>query len=307
MRAYVLSGLLKWGWIILTAGSKALWAQVSFDSDDPQYFQKYGLPYQKVHTKLSEALRRPGEVVKLKLKDEYIPDKVSRLSRLVNLQILDLDNVFLEELPEALGHMPQLLILVSRRNRIKKINPGLARAGSLMYMELYGTALDSLPSSLSRLTRLELLRVGPNYADTLRLSPQLARLHSMRDLQFLDCNLYQFPEWITALPRLERLVLIRCQLDTVNVSLKHMSHLKAIDLSGNRFRVLPRPLLDVPNLEYLGLRDNQLVELPEHLLFLRKLQTLDVRGNPIRPDNLRLLRLALPRCRILWEPPGASR
>lgn len=307
MRTDLLTRILIGGWSLLWGGDNALWAQVSFDSDDPQYFQKYGLPHQKVYTGLSEALRRPGDVVKLKLKDVYLPDKVSRLSRLVNLQILDVDNVYLEELPEALGHMPQLFILVSRRNRIKKISPGMARAGSLMYMELYGTALDSLPGFLSRLTRLELLRVGPNYSDTLRLSPQLARLTSLRDLQFFDCNLYQFPDWVTALPRLERLVLVRCQLDTLGISLKHMTHLKALDLSGNRIRVFPRSLLDVPNLEYLGLRDNQLVELPEHLLLLKRLQTLDLRGNPIHPDNLRLLRLALPRCRILWEPPGSGR
>ncbi|MCS6980365.1 MAG: leucine-rich repeat domain-containing protein [Flavobacteriales bacterium] len=278
-------------------------AQVAFDSDNPEYFKYYGIPGQKVYESLAEALKKPEEVYKLRLHGEYLADKAHRLARLSRVQILDLDDNYLKELPATLGAMTGLMILVSRRNRIQYLSPELAKARGLMYMELYGTALDSVPGFFGQFQRLELLRIGPNYADTLRLSPSMAQMASLRDLQLLDCRLHRIPEWLPSLKNLERLVLIRCEIDTVQTALRQLTRLKALDLSGNRLRAFPKELYHIRNLEYLALRDNQLTEIPENILFLNRLQTLDLRGNPILPENLRLLQLALPRCRIIWEPP----
>lgn len=282
-------------------------AQVNFDSDNPDYLRYYGVPAPKVYENLSEALKNPSDVYKLRLKGDYLPDKISKLTRLSKVQILDLDDTHLEELPDALGAMTGLMILVSRRNRLKRISPELAKASALMYLELYGTELDSVPGFFGQLRRLELLRIGPNYSDTLRLNPRMADMQSLRDLQLLDCNLYRVPAWIHRLKNLERLVMIRCKLDTMEVALRESPKLKVLDLSGNNFRTFPKELYHIRTLEYLALRDNQLSEIPENIIFLNRLHTLDLRGNPIKADNLRLLQLALPRTRILWEPPRTQK
>jgi Leucine-rich repeat (LRR) protein len=289
--------VLNWGYLL------KLEAQVNFDSDNPEYFRYYGLPANKVYESLSEALKNPAEVYKLKLKGEYLPDKISKLSRLSKIQILDLDDNHLQELPDAMGSMTGLMILISRRNRLKRISPELAKASNLMYVELYGTELDSVPGFFGQFRSLELLRIGPNYSDTLRLSPRMAEMQSLRDLQFFDCNIYNMPSWIPQLKNLERLVMIRCKLDTLQVVMRACPKLKVLDLSGNNLKYFPKELYHIKTLEYLAVRDNILTEIPENIIFLNRLQTLDLRGNPIKPDNLRLLQLALPRTRILWEPP----
>lgn len=293
----VFAGVIK---VIIIACANA---QVNFDSDNPEYFKYYGLPVHKVYESLPEALKNASDVYKLKLKGDYLPDKVLKLSRLHNVQILDLDDTHLQELPDALGAMTGLMILVSRRNRLKRISPELTKASGLIYLELYGTELDSVPGFFGQFRRLELLRIGPNYSDTLRLSPRMADMQSLRDLQFLDCQIYHMPPWIPKLKNLERLVMIRCKLDTLQVALRECAKLKVLDLSGNNLCNFPKELYHIKTLEYLALRDNKLTEVPENIIFLNRLQTLDIRGNPIKPDNLRLLQLAMPRTRILWEPP----
>lgn len=297
------AALLRPALVLFSLFHAAVSAQVNFDSDDPAYFRYYGLPAHKVFDNLSDALKKPSEVFKLKLKGEYLADKQAKLARLSQVQILDLDDNHLQELPDALSHMSGLMILISRRNRIQRIAPELAKASGLMYMELYGTALDSLPAFFGQFKRLELLRIGPNYSDTLHVSPRMADMTSLRDLQFFDCRLYRMPLWLPKLKNLERLVMIRCAIDSVEAPLRNCPKLRILDLSGNAFRQFPKELYHIKTLEYLALRDNNMTEIPENILFLRRLQTLDIRGNPIHPDNLQLLQLALPRTRILWEPP----
>jgi Leucine-rich repeat (LRR) protein len=82
-----------------------------------------------------------------------------------------------------------------------------------------------------------------------------------------------------------------------------MPRLKHLDLSDNALTVLPTSFTKLRNLEYLNLRNNSLTDLPSGFEWFTKLQTLDVRGNAIPNQTLEILRISLPDCKIIKDPP----
>jgi Leucine-rich repeat (LRR) protein len=80
-----------------------------------------------------------------------------------------------------------------------------------------------------------------------------------------------------------------------------MKKLKYLEISDNQITEIPEGISKLENLEYLSFQNNQITSLPEKLTFLRKLQTLDIRGNKIPMPEIEILKLSLPKCRILFD------
>jgi len=278
-------------------------AQVNFNSDDRRFIEYYGGQNQPVYYSFKEALAKSKHVVKLSCKDQYMGNKVNKFAKFVNVQVMVLENNGIADLPAEMGMMKNLFIFSSKRNKIIYIDPAISSCSSLLYMELYNTKLDSLPKSMQHLRSLELLRIGNNESDTLRIPEELTYLRGLRDLQLFDCNLYRLPINMQNFDAMERLVCNNCQLDSLPASLGYMPRLKHLELNNNRILVLPSSISKLKNLEYLSLRNNKLSDLPESLIWLTKLQTLDIRGNLISVQTLEILRLSLPNCRIIKDSP----
>lgn len=288
---------------ILVSAAVCVHAQVNFNSDDPNFMKFYGVQNQPVFYSFGEAVSHARYATKLLCKNEFIQQKVRKFKKLTEMQVMVLENNAIADLPAEIGYMKNLFILSSKKNKIIYIDPAIARCGNLMYLELYNTKLDSLPRSLKSLRSLELLRIGANESDTLRIPEELTYLRGLRDLQFFDCNLYRLPADMQNFDAMERMVLAGCKLDSLPENFGFMRKLKHLDLQNNALQVLPASFTKLRNLEYLSLKNNRLTDLPEGLVWLTKLQTLDVRGNKVPERQLEIIRLSLPNCRVIKDPP----
>jgi Leucine-rich repeat (LRR) protein len=63
--------------------------------------------------------------------------------------------------------------------------------------------------------------------------------------------------------------------------LAHLPKLEWLNLSGNPLTFVPQPVLKMPKLELLFLRNCGLVDLPKEFVGLKTLQVLDLSGNPL--------------------------
>uniref|UniRef100_A0A8C0I9N2 Leucine rich repeat containing 20 n=1 Tax=Bubo bubo TaxID=30461 RepID=A0A8C0I9N2_BUBBB len=72
-------------------------------------------------------------------------------------------------------------------------------------------------------------------------------------------------------------------------------HLRAINLSRNRFRRFPEALAAVAALETIDLEENEITEVPvEKLASMASLQSLNLRANPVGPEARLLVRPLVP-------------
>ncbi|KAG5677768.1 hypothetical protein PVAND_007499 [Polypedilum vanderplanki] len=118
-----------------------------------------------------------------------------------------------------------------------------------------------------------------------------------------DCNLDKLPLSFAFLKvlRKEILILGKNQLKTLasGGDLKELELLKVLDLSHNKFKVLPTTIYHLKNLKELFLSHNQLQRLPNVLNRLQQLELLDVSHNQLVDirsisfmPNLRILNLS---------------
>nr|XP_058154947.1 leucine-rich repeat-containing protein 20 isoform X2 [Dasypus novemcinctus] len=84
-----------------------------------------------------------------------------------------------------------------------------------------------------------------------------------------------------------------------------LQHLKAIDLSRNKFRDFPEQLTTLPALETINLEQNEIVDVPvEKLAAMPALQSIDLRFNPLSAE-VRVIAPPLIKFDMLMSPEGA--
>jgi len=276
--------------------------QTDLNTQDPDFIYKTGAGNATVHTSWGSAVKDGRNCQKMKISWEYLGKKIRKIDKLSSLQIALLDNNGITELPEAMGSLGQLFIFSSKNNPIRFVDPAIGRQQSLMILELTGTKLDSLPSEFCGMQNLELLRIMQNESkDTLHLPEDFFRMRSLRTLQIVKADVYKFHANIYEARKLEKLTCSGCKLSYLPDSIGYASDLVHLDLSDNTLQELPSSIGYLKKLQYLSLQNNKLSTLPYTLAYLSNLQTLDVRGNMISREELDILRLSLPRCRVLFD------
>ncbi|KAL5778688.1 hypothetical protein ACOSQ2_009425 [Xanthoceras sorbifolium] len=171
--------------------------------------------------------------------------------------------------------------------------------GNIVYLELVGSGVEEVPSTIQSLSKLECLYM----ARCKRLKSISTSICKLKSLHLLDlskcCKLESFPEIlgtmdlkhlklsgtaikelpasIKNLNRLEELYLCDCEnLEKLPSSISNLRYIISLDLNGcSKLEKLP-PL---PSLEKLGLCNCNLREVPEVIFCLSSLRKLELSGN----------------------------
>ncbi|MFC1702854.1 leucine-rich repeat domain-containing protein [Patescibacteria group bacterium] len=81
--------------------------------------------------------------------------------------------------------------------------------------------------------------------------------------------------------------------------IRHLRHLRVLDVSGNAMTGVPAEVGQLSSLEELDLSDNELTGLPLELGNLNNLRLLDLRGNNVSQQDLGVIRAGLSGTQIL--------
>lgn len=108
-------------------------------------------------------------------------------------------------------------------------------------------------------------------------------------------GLAKAPEYIFGRSDIEELDLSHNALEgALPAEVRHLTRLRVLDLSDNRFTGVPAEIGQLGNLEILDLSNNALTGLPYELGNLAKLKLLDLRGNDYSQADLARIRERLP-------------
>jgi len=172
---------------------------------------------------------RDGEIVRLNLpnlKLRKIPDCVQDLKY---LEILNVFNNLLEELPSWIGRLGSLKELNAIRNKITTIPETICDLKSLKILELSYNSLSELPESIGNLISLKELYLSTN-------------------------RLERLPASIERLKNLEILAIQKNQLEQIPYSIGNLKALRIIDLFSNPISELPNSIINLTSLENLQIQ-----------------------------------------------------
>ena len=185
------------------------------------------------------------------------------------LQQLDLSELNLEKVPEAVWRLKGLTSFWFARNKLEAIPDEVAQLPALTYLNLDGNAVAAVPDSLAGAVKLRWLRLSAN-----KLRELPASLAALKDLRriYLRKNLFtSVPEVVKEWPELEDLILDDNAITSVP------------DWVGT----------SLPRLKSLSLKGCPITRLPEDLSGLRNLTTLNVANCPFPSEEVERIRKAL--------------
>ncbi|XP_078614609.1 uncharacterized protein LOC144883820 [Branchiostoma floridae x Branchiostoma japonicum] len=204
-----------------------------------------------------------------------------------NIELIDLTNNEIREVPAGLLLMTHLKVLLLGNNNITKLPTDLdlnKLSPTLSIIDLSSNELDDMPLALCFLTSLEKLDLKQNKISTLS-----ENVKSCKSLAFLDVSgnkLKDIPSHVIELPKLleirasnnqinsfsslrkdnpsvvEVIALAKNGLSHFPEVLTQMGKLKKVDLSNNDIKVIPQSVMDMPKNVRLDLRDNPIIDPP---------------------------------------------
>lgn len=212
------------------------------------------------------------------------------LAQLTSLRQLDLtamaqvDQLHLAKLP-ALTHL-----------RLQNVIPGdstFLGMKSLESLTFEECDMASLPTSICDLSRLTELRIQNTNAPTgqgpnTKIPVCLGRLESLTALSINNHSIHRLLLQVGDLPRLQRVELTACALDTMPLFLTHLPVLRYLDLRVNALSMIPDTIQTWRQLDTLLLSRNRLRKLPDFLPQLKQLRMLAIQSNQLQylPDRL---------------------
>lgn len=244
-----------------------------------------------------EAVRISG-ATELNLRDIRLTELPEALGKLTQLQSLNLEKNQLRELPEWLQNLAQLQALKLSDNQLTKLPEWIGSLTQLQALDLSSNQLAALPEALGALTNLQTLELFSNRLATLPGScGQLAQL----TLLDLSLNLLtQLPEQISQLTNLKDLSFSANKISIMPEWIGNLENLEALYAVHNEISILPAALGNLKQLRLLALggtqlsckysyalneiSGNRLTELPLSLASLSNLKALDLRSNPLNPE-----------------------
>ncbi|MDZ8030288.1 leucine-rich repeat protein [Nostoc sp. DedSLP04] len=233
--------------------------------------------YRKAEQRIKQA-RRQGSI-KLDLSNMELTEVPEAIASLNQLQQLDLSGNELMELPEAIAFLTQLQQLDLSRNQFTEITEAIASLTQLQQLDLSKNQLIQLPEAIASLTQLQQLDLSDN--ELTELPKMIASLTQLQTFDLCDNQLTQLPEAIASLTQLQTLYLSNNQLTQLPEAIASLTQLQTLYLSNNQLTQLPEAIASLTQLQQLDLSNNELSALPEAITFLTQLQNLDLSNNQL--------------------------
>ena len=230
----------------------------------------------------SPEIYRLRNLREIDLRDNCITELPEDISHL-NLQLLNVANNPLNELPASLRHSVNLKDLDISSTNIKEIPFQILCINSLEKLSAKNIALENLPENWKKCINIRYLDLSEN--PLLGLPSSVSQLHKIATFKLKSCCLREFPRVLLCLHSLQNLSLednflaeLPNDFGTLNMKslnlrhnlLRHLpdsintqSALQNIDVSSNKFTEFPSVIFKLSNIKYVALDDNFISVLPE--------------------------------------------
>jgi hypothetical protein len=172
-------------------------------------------------------------------------------------------------------NLPNLIKLtISDYNNLSLPSDAFNHLGNLFELYLAENGLTTLPASIARLTKLEILLVNNNKITS--LPDSIGKLINLEMLRVSNNEITVLPDSIGKLIKLEGLDLDYNTLTTLPDSIGELINLKVLRVNKNNITTLPESIGELFSLQELYLENTQIERLPESFSKLKSLKSLAI-------------------------------
>lgn len=201
-----------------------------------------------------------------------LPDDIDEI------EVLNLGNNSLQELPEGLGStLNNLRILVLRRNKFTAVPGVVFELGQLVELDMSHNCLRGLSEDVGQLKGLKKLCISHNKIQ--HLPSQIGTLKFLEELDISFNDLRDLPKSFSNLAKLRALDADHNKLNQFPTEILALSDLEELDCSGNKFEVLPADIMKLQSIKIFWLSSLHISTLPDTFCHLHNLESLMLDGN----------------------------
>lgn len=273
--------------------------QAKFESDDFINVRNI-LPYRKMPTvlsyeKLRDLLREARACVwkVLDLSDYALKEIPDEIGDLTDLEILILENKTVPyansftQLPNSIGNLRSLKVLSVRNAPLTRIPPSLGKLEQLQYLDISGNKkFAAFPEIIYKLKKLRVLQISYTTVLGKTIEPYaipelLAELSSLERLHIAGRGFNGLPNAIGRLPHLRTLSVSMTKIESIPEAISNSRSLKKLALSDNLINRLPDSIGDIASLESLSLVGEQIDSIPRSMTKLENLYEFNFGFTPL--------------------------
>ncbi|XP_056146901.1 malignant fibrous histiocytoma-amplified sequence 1 homolog [Lampris incognitus] len=194
------------------------------------------------------------------------------------IEVLNLGNNFLQELPEGLGStLGNLRILVLRRNKFVAVPCVVFELGHLVELDISHNCLRSFSEDIGKLKELKKLSISHNKIQY--LPSQIGALQLLEELDVSFNDLRDFPRSFSQLKKLRTLDADHNKLNQFPPEILALGDLEELDCSGNKFEALPSDIMKLQSIKIFWLSSLHISMLPDTFCHLHNLESLMLDSN----------------------------
>ena len=159
----------------------------------------------------------------------------SEIAELVNMQVFDLEGNKISSVPDTIGRLHHLRILLLGENELEDLPWKAFRSFTALYdLDLHSNKLSGelLPTDLDGVTLTALSNLDL-HSNSLTSLPSNLHLPSLTQFNAMQNNLVSTGTFFTTTPRLVHLYLSRNQLSTLPDGVINLTHLRTLDVANN--------------------------------------------------------------------------
>ena len=224
-----------------------------------------------------EALTKLTDVEVLDLSDNQLTGLPEELMNLNQLKALLLSDNKLEELPGSVSRLKTLTTLDVAYNGIKTVPETISNLNQLTTLNLSFNELQEMPKTLCQLQKLTTLDITSNPIK--RIPKEITTLHQLSTLRIANTMLRELPSFVCQLKKLVNLDVSRNEMARLPGTFSSLSLLQTLNLSATKLEELPESLFLLKRLTSLDVSWNRLKKIPKNIEHLHQLTTLRLEGN----------------------------
>ncbi|KAF1613919.1 UNVERIFIED_CONTAM: Erbin, partial [Eudyptes pachyrhynchus] len=240
----------------------------------------------------------------LKSNSLLIPFLCRTMSRLTQLERLDLGSNEFTEVPEVLeqlsglkefwmdgnrltlipgfiGTLKQLTYLDVSKNNIEVVEEGISGCESLQDLLLSSNSLQQLPESIGSLKKVTTLKIDEN--QLISLPDSIGGLLSVEELDCSFNEIETLPSSVGQLSNIRTFAADHNFLTQLPSEIGNWKHLTVLFLHSNKLEFLPEEMGDMQKLKVINLSDNRLKNLPFTFTKLQQLTAMWLSDNQSKP------------------------
>jgi Leucine-rich repeat (LRR) protein len=184
------------------------------------------------------------------------------LNMTTSLQVLNLSDGYLTQIPESIGQLKQLRIINVAKTGIKTLPTAICELSNLEELRINGNRIETLPESIGLLKQLRVIDVARTSITS--LPDSICELSNLEELRINGNRIAALPESIGLLKQL-RIINMRSNcISRLPDSIGELSNLKELICTANRLTTLPSSLLNLQHhLKLLMIAFNNFHSLPD--------------------------------------------